>query len=183
MQPATGGRPHRFTANGLFEFPFGEGKPFLNSGGVLAALASGWQVGGTYEYQPGGLLNWGNLFFYGSLDDIASNDPTLDRWFNVDAGFEKDPARVPANFQKRVFPFRIAGVTGPDLKQLNMNFQRSFRLQGSRTVTVRMDFINLTNRTTFSNPNVTPTSTNFGKITTATSSTPRFVQAVAKFSF
>ena len=43
-----------------------------------------------------------------------SDDPTLDRWFNVDAGFERDPAKAPANFQKRVFPFRIDGVQGPE---------------------------------------------------------------------
>ena len=29
------------------------GKPMLNGGGVWAALAGGWQAGGTFEYQPG----------------------------------------------------------------------------------------------------------------------------------
>ena len=61
-----------------------------------------------------------------------SDDPTLDRWFNVDAGFERDPARVPANFQKRVFPFRIDGVRGPNLLQVNMNFMRTVTLPGRR---------------------------------------------------
>ena len=54
-----------------------------------------------------------------------SDDPTLERWFNVDAGFERDPAKGPANFQKRVFPFRIDGVRGPNLLQVNMNFMRT----------------------------------------------------------
>ena len=48
---------------------------------------------------------------------------------------------------------------------------------------MRVDIINITNRTTFSNPNVTPTSTDFGRITTATASTPRFVQFVTKLNF
>ena len=65
------------------------------SEGVLAAILGGWQVGGTFEYQPGALLTWGNVFFYGDFDDIAVDDPTLDRWFNVDAGFERDPPRSP----------------------------------------------------------------------------------------
>ena len=82
---------------------------------MLGAIFGGWQVGGTLEYQPGPLLTWGNVFFYGDLDDIATDDPTLDQWFNVDAGFERDPAKAPANFQKRVFPFRIDGVRGPNL--------------------------------------------------------------------
>ena len=68
--------------------------------GVLAKIFGGWQTGGTFEYQPGALLDWGNLFFNGDLDDIAKSNPeialqrdgTLDptkTWFNTEAGFEK----------------------------------------------------------------------------------------------
>jgi hypothetical protein len=181
-QPNANGRPHRFTANGIAEFPFGSGKPFANTG-VLAAILGGWQVGGTVEYQPGPLLTWGNVFFYGDFEDIPLENPTLDRWFNVDAGFERDPAKTPTAYNTRVFPFRIAGVTGPDLLQINLNFLRSFSLGNRRTLSFRADIINVPNRTTFANPNLTPTSTNFGRITNATSSTPRFVQFVTRLTF
>jgi hypothetical protein len=181
-QPNANGRPHRFTANGIAELPFGAGKPFAQTG-VLGAILGGWQVGDTFEYQPGPLLTWGNIFFYGDMDDIALDNPTIDRWFNVDAGFERDPAKAPANFQKRVFPFRIAGVTGPDLLQANINFMRTFSLAGRRSMSFRVDIINFPNRTTFANPNVTPTSTQFGRITRATASTPRFVQFVTRLNF
>ena len=90
-------------------------RAFLNDGGVLAAIAGGWQIAGTYDYQPGALLDWTNLFFYGDLDDIPVDNPTFDRWFNTDAGFEKDPAKTPAAFQKRQFPFRVDGVRGQAL--------------------------------------------------------------------
>ncbi len=112
-------RPHRITADFIAELPFGSAKPFLNDGGVLAAILSDWQVGGTYEWQPGALLEWPasqNIFFYGDLDDIKLDNPTIERWFNTDAGFEKDPAKVPAAFQKRAFPFRIDGVRAPGLQ-------------------------------------------------------------------
>ena len=105
---------------------------FLNDGGLLAAIVGGWQLAGNYDYQPGSLLDWSNLFFYGDLDDIAVDNPTLDRWFNIDAGFEKDPARTPAAFQKRQFPFRIDGVRGQALSFLNMSVTRSLGI-GSRT--------------------------------------------------
>jgi hypothetical protein len=181
-QPNANGRPHRFTANGIAEFPFGSGKPFANTG-VLAAILGGWQVGSTVEYQPGPLLTWGNVFFYGDFEDIPLENPTLDRWFNVDAGFERDPAKTPTAYNTRVFPFRIAGVTGPDLLQINLNFLRSFSLGNRRTLSFRADIINVPNRTTFANPNLTPTSTNFGRITNATSSSPRFVQFVTRLTF
>jgi hypothetical protein len=150
---------------------------------MVGNILGGWQVGGTFEYQPGPLLSWGNVFFYGNLQDIPVDNPTIDRWLNVDAGFERDPLKGPANFQKRVFPFRVDGVTGPNLLQQNLNFLRTFHLKGGRSFSMRVDIINLTNRTTFSNPNVNPTSSDFGRITTASSSTPRFVQFVTKLNF
>ena len=57
----------------------GPGKPFLANGGVLANVARGWTFGATYEYQPGALLNWGNLFFEGDPvhDEDFLFDPTL----------------------------------------------------------------------------------------------------------
>ena len=100
-------RPHRITADFIAELPFGSAKPFLNDGGVLAAILSDWQVGGTYEWQPGALLEWPasqNIFFYGDLDDIKLDNPTIERWFNTDAGFEKDPAKVPASVPEARVP-------------------------------------------------------------------------------
>lgn len=181
-QPAVNGRPHRITASGLLELPFGAGRRWANTG-VLGAIFGGWQTGGTLEYQPGPLLTWGNVFFYGDFDDIGSDNPTLDRWFNVDAGFERDPAKAPANFQKRVFPFRIEGVRGPNLVNINMNFMRTFQLPERRSISFRVDVLNLTNRTTFANPNLNPTSTDFGRITSATAASPRFIQFVSRFNF
>ena len=181
-QPNANGRPHRITASGLLELPFGPGRRWAESG-VMGKIFGGWQTGGTLEYQPGPLLTWGNVFFYGDLDDIASDNPTLDRWFNVDAGFERDPAKAPANFQKRVFPFRIDGVRGPNLFTINVNFMRTFQLAARRSVSFRVDILNATNRTTFGNPNLNPTNTDFGRITGATAASPRFIQFVSRFNF
>jgi hypothetical protein len=177
-------RPHRITADFIAELPFGSSKPFLNEGGVLAALLSGWQVGGTYEWQPGALLEWpGNIFFYGDLDDIQLDNPTNDRWFNTDAGFERDPAKVPANFQRRTFPFRIDGVRAPGLKHLNMNIGRTIRLPGNKTLQLRVDALNVFNNETYDTPNLNPTSTQFGQITGNNGTYMRFVTFVTKFSF
>jgi hypothetical protein len=177
-------RPHRLTADFIAELPFGSSKPFLNEGGVLAALLSGWQVGGTYEWQPGALLEWpGNIFFYGDLEDITLDDPTTDRWFNVDAGFERDPAKVPASFQKRTFPFRIDGVRAPGLRHLNMNVARTIRLVGNKTLQLRVDALNVFNNETYANPNLNPTSTQFGMITGNNGTYMRFVTFVTKLNF
>jgi hypothetical protein len=179
-------RPHRITADFIAELPFGNAKPFLNDGGVLAAILSGWQVGGTYEWQPGALLEWPsntNIFFYGDLDDIKLDNPTIERWFNVDAGFERDPAKVPANFQKRAFPFRIDGVRAPSLRHLNVNIGRTLRLQGNKTLQLRVDALNVFNNETYDTPNLNPTSTQFGMITANNGTYMRFVTFVTKLNF
>ena len=67
--------------------------------------------------------------------------------------------------------------------QLNMNFMRTVMLGGRRSLSLRVDMINLPNRTTFANPNLTPTSTDFGRITSATAAAPRFIQFVTRFTF
>jgi hypothetical protein len=184
-------RPHRLAADFIVEFPFGASKPFLSEGGVLAAIVGGWQIGGTYEYQPGQLLEWSgnaigsvnNIFFYGDLDDIAIDNPTIDRWFNVDAGFERNPAKTPANYQKRAFPFRIDGVRAPSLMHLNMNVARTIRFAGNRSLQLRVDALNILNNETYANPNLNPTSTQFGRITANNGTYMRFVTFVTKLTF
>lgn len=177
-------RPHRVTADFIVELPFGSAKPFLSDGGVLAGILSDWQIGGTYEWQPGALLEWpGNIFFHGDLDDIKVDDPTIDRWFNVDAGFERDPRKVPANFQKRTFPFRIDGVRQPGLMHLNMNVARTLRLGGNRTLQLRVDALNVLNNETYAAPNLDPRSTQFGRITRNNGTYMRFVTFITKLNF
>ena len=134
------------------------------------------------------------MVFNGDFDDINKDNPeialqrdgTLDltkTWFNTDAGFEKDPAKQLAAFQKRSFPFRIDGVRGTPMFLVNMNVVRNFDLGSRRSIQFRMDVQNLFDAVQWGNPNLDPTSTNFGKITTATNSIMRFFTFVTKLNF
>jgi hypothetical protein len=193
-QTNNNGRPWRVTGVVVYELPFGPGKTFLTEKGMLANIAGGWTVSGTYEYQPGALLNWGNLFFTGNLSDIQKKNPeialrpdgTFDptkTWFNIDAGFERDTADQPAGFQKRVFPFRVDGVRGFDLSMMNATVARTFKLGGSRTFQLRVDMQNLLNRQHYQNPNLDPTSTNFGQVRAVNNTVMRFFTFNTTFRF
>jgi hypothetical protein len=175
-QGSNDARPWRLAGVASYELPFGRGRRFLKDGGVRAALASNWQVTGTLEYQPGALLDWAgqNIFFNGDFDDIALDDPTLEEWFNTDAGFETDPARVPAAFQKRTFPFRIDGVRGMPLTFTNLSIQRNFGAGNGRTWQLRMDAQNVFNRQQWAAPTLNPTNTLFGKVTNVAANQMRF---------
>jgi hypothetical protein len=176
-------RPHRVTAGTVFELPFGRGRAFLNNGGLLGMILGGWQTSHTFEWQPGPLLQFGNVFFYGDVNDIALGDPTLDRWFNVDAGFERSSTRVPADFQERLFPLRIDGLRRDQTLLLNSTISRTFPLKGRMNFQVRLDAANSLNRQHFANPSLTPTATDFGRVTANANTEPRFLTLIGKITF
>lgn len=184
-QGSNDARPWRLAGVATYELPFGRDRQFVRNGGVLGAIASNWQVSGTWEYQPGALLDWGgqNIFFNGNLDDIDIDNPTRERWFNTDAGFVKDPAQTPAAFQTRAFPFRIDGVRGMDLMFVNMSIQRTFGAGDGRTWQLRVDAQNLLNRQQWQGPNLNPTSTLFGQVTNVALNQMRFFTFVARTTF
>lgn len=51
--------PHTFVISYLYELPFGKGKRFLNSNGLLNELIGGWQVGGIQRYMSGSPMSFG----------------------------------------------------------------------------------------------------------------------------
>ena len=163
-RPSNTGRPHRLTASTIYELPFGKDRRFLQSG-RWSHLAGGFQLSFIYEYQTGALLDWGNLFFYGDLKDIGTGPRTLDRWFNTGAGFERVSSKTPAAFHVRVFPARIEGIRGDRLNNWNGSAQRSIRITERWHLQLRFDVMNLQNRSQFDAPNTTPTSTDFGRVT------------------
>ena len=174
-------RPHRVIANGIWELPFGKGRAFAQRG-IQNLAFGGWQIGLTYEFQPGALLDFGNLFYYGDLGAINSGNRTFDRWFNTD-GFERSAAKGPNSYHARVFPTRIDGLRADFTNVVNSCLQREFRFRERATVQFRVDALNLQNRSQMAAPVVDPTSTNFGKITTQSRTQNRYYQFQLRFRF
>jgi hypothetical protein len=174
-------RPHRLIAGGIYELPFGKGRAFLKSG-ILSRVAGGFQVAATYEWEPGGLLTFGNLFYYGNLSDIRKGPHTLDEWFNTD-NFERSSSKLPNTYQVREFPTRVDGVRQDMTNQWNTNIQREFKFRESTSLQLRMDALNMANRSQFAAPNVSPSSTNFGRVTAQSNTTKRFIQVQARLRF
>jgi hypothetical protein len=184
--PSDTARPHRFTASGIYELPFGKGRAYLQKG-ILNHVLGGWQVAATYEFQPGPLLAWGNIFYRGDLNtfekDVASNSKNWDQWFNTSLPFERVTANQPAAFQARVFPRFFNDSRADGLNQWNANVLRRIKITERVKLDLRGDFINLFNRSQMNAPDLNPTSTNFGRITSQTSSLNRFIQIQARLQF
>lgn len=178
------GRPQRLVATAVYELPFGKGRPFLNSlARPLDMLIGGWQMAATYEWQPGPLIDWGNVFYYGNdLSEINNVTRTWDTWFNT-ASFERTSAKGPAAYHRRVFPTRVAGLRRDMTNQWNANVAKNIHLTERVNMQLRLDALNVQNRSQMNAPVTDPYSSNFGKITSQTSATNRWIQVQARITF
>ncbi len=185
--PSDTARPHRLTVTGIYELPFGRGRAYLQNG-IVNYLLGGWQLAATYEFQNGPQLAWGNLFYNGDvnkLEDDASlgGAKTYNQWFNSGLPFERVANNQPAAFQTRVFPRFLNGLRADGLNQWNVNVLREFKFTERVRFQLRGDAINLMNRSQMNPPELNPTSTNFGRITSQTSSLNRMYQVQARIVF
>lgn len=184
VRPSNDGRPHRFTGTGVYTVPVGKGRKYLASANrAVDAILGGWQIAATYEWQPGALLNFGNIFFYGSnTSDLLTVNRTWDTWFNT-ANFERNQAAGPAGYHVRVFPTRIDGLRQDATNQWNANVSKNFKLTETASMQLRFDALNLQNRSQMAGPVTDPYNTNFGRVTSQTAATNRWVQVQARIQF
>jgi hypothetical protein len=86
-------RRHRIASSGIWEIPVGRNRHFGRQlPAVLNFLAGGWQLGGLVSIQSGAPLGFGNVIFNGDVKNIPlpASQRSADRWFNTDAGFNRD---------------------------------------------------------------------------------------------
>jgi hypothetical protein len=184
--PTNSPLPHRVNVTGIYELPFGRGRTFLPTG-ILSQIVGNWQVALTYDFQQGPFLTWGNYFYYGDPSTIGptltEGTKTLGHWFNTNAPFNKNSANVAAADQARVFPENITAVRADGLNQWNANLRRDFRIREGMTFQIRMDALNLFNRSQFSAPDNNPTDTTFGAVTSTTATLNRWYQLQGRIRF
>ncbi len=181
------GRPHRIVGSGIYEVPVGKGRRFLGDANKpVDLLLGGWQFSATYEWQPGPLLDFGsNVFYYGSdVNEIKNVNRTFDTWFNT-ANFERIAARGPNSFHRRVFPTRIDGLRRDMTNQWNANAVKNHRFgpDDRLNLQLRINVLNVQNRSQMDAPSRDPYNTNFGRVLAQTSATNRWLELQARFTF
>lgn len=173
-------RPHRFVVSGIWELPFAR-----NMSSVPKAILGGWQFTGVYTYQTGAPVNWGNIIFRGDIKNIAlpSDQRTSQRWFNTDAGFEKNASlQLASNI--RNFPLRFSGIRAMSINNYDLALFKNTRFKERYNAQFKAEFLNAFNTPLFPAPNTTPTVAAFGQSIAATQANyPRRVQLTVKFLF
>jgi hypothetical protein len=168
-------RPQRLAFTPSYELPFGPGRRFLNSSnGVVKRLVGGWQVLANTVYQSGAPMGVpSNVWVIG---DPHLENPTWDRLFktgyidstgivrNVLAGEQPVFAvRTPNSLQTT--PARWGNLRDRWATTYDASVIKNTRIREGMNCQFRFEAFNALNTPVFSSdPNLTPTSTNFGKI-------------------
>jgi Carboxypeptidase regulatory-like domain len=164
---------HRLVVSGVYELPFGAGKPWLTDG-VASSIAGGWQINTVATFQGGVPLiirgaNNNRADRPNYLGNAVLDDPTRDRWFNPDA-FVNPPNFELGNVGRTLPDARTPGVFNVDLSVL-----KQVTLRGRMKLQLRAEAFNVTNHVNLGPPNTTflpgadgrNVNSNFGRITSS----------------
>ncbi|MBL8219456.1 MAG: carboxypeptidase regulatory-like domain-containing protein [Bryobacterales bacterium] len=162
-------RPHRIVVSGIWELPFGKGRHWGSKlPAALEFFAGGWQLNGIMQRQSGPPLGFGDVWtlFTGNPDSIklSKSQRNPDRWFNTDAGFNRNAAQQLAS-NYRVSALRFGGIRGDGQSRWDLSAIKNFRLTERIGIQFRAECLNAMNHPNLFAPNTTPTNTAFGTIT------------------
>jgi hypothetical protein len=107
----------------------------------------------------------------------------VERWINVDAGFERDSTKQPGS-NIRTFPLRFNNVRSDGINNWNMSAIKNFRINEKWSLQFRAEAVDATNAAVFGVPNTTPSNSAFGQVTgMRTNGTQRRITFAGKLSW
>jgi hypothetical protein len=120
----------------------------------------------------GAELAWGNVLYYGGPLDLQPHQPNGPA-FNTTLFNTVSSQQLANNI--RTFPAEFNNLRSDPNKNLDLSVLKSFQIMERMYFQLRFETFNITNRVTFAAPNLTPTSSTFGDITTQANN-PRKIQ-------
>jgi hypothetical protein len=179
-----------FTANGIYELPFGHGKTFLNSGALTDTFVGGWKLAGISTLRTGPWTTLGSQqnigFFDGALPDLSGslNNHALH------AGLGRNGRLGPYINTQNVVNLSAVGVQGssgthnvenPGYQDYDVSAYKSWKFGEQPSLTFRADFFNVFNRVNFQSISTYDLASNFGDVSSAYPA--REIQLSLRFAF
>jgi hypothetical protein len=192
---------HRFVMAFTYDLPVGHGRQFDMHSNWMNSIFGGWLVNGIYTAQTGQPVTWmgtssttiGDVPYFGAPVDYnarQTNGPA----FNVSA-FTPPACQslagsalascITANqfsYHVRTFSTTFSSIRGDITNQVNASVLKRFDIREKMYLQLRFEVFNLLNHPSFGFPNVAPTNSAFGLITSQ-SNQPRSVQVGARFVY
>jgi hypothetical protein len=193
--------PHRLVVNGIWELPFGKERRWGNDAHpVLNAFIGNWSVSAVWNWQSGRPnLSIGNVYYDGDITKLKTDysgdpgEPVFDTrgFYFHDAAVQTngvdDPVKQRADQRIRLtnnirtLPSRWNGLRGPRYTNWDMSFVKAFDV-GRLRAQFHIELYNAFNDVFYNNPNLDPTSSNFGKVSSQ-NNLPRNIQIGTRIVF
>jgi hypothetical protein len=172
-------RPNRFVFSGIYRLPFGRGETFGGNWNrwVNGALG-GWQISGVETMQQAAPLSWGNVIYLGGDFGLNAHNPT--HAFNTTVFNTVSAQQLADNI--RTFPQYISSLREDAIEDFDSAATKTFSIRERYHLVFRGEGFNTFNRVQFGPPNLSPTSTAFGTITSTVNS-PRTIQLSLRLEF
>lgn len=165
----------RMVISGVWELPFGKGKPlWSNVSGPANHLVGGWQLNTASTIQTGVPLmvrgannftgiNWPNVI---GDPELARSERSILRWFDTSV-FQNPPDWTLGNV-----PRTLPNVRGPGIFDINFSAFKTFAPKEGTVLEFRAEMFNALNWVNYNNPNTSfspnrqgvNTNPNFGRI-------------------
>jgi hypothetical protein len=177
---------HRFVSSILYELPFGNGKPFLQTG-AGGAILGGWQISTIITKSSGFPLT----VYSGSDRSMTGGGQDRPNTTGVDPNLPGDQQTAARWFDTTAYVPQALGtfgntgrntVIGPGITNVDASIIRNFRLMDTKTLQLRLEGFNVLNKPIWGDPSTTLTSSTYGSIT-STRKPMRELQLGVKFIF
>ena len=165
---------HKFTADYLYELPFGHDKRWLTGNTPWRPIVGDWQWSGDWTITSGlpftpRLLNNSCSVNGGTNGTLRPNvvpgisvslpNPSIAEWFNI-AAFKEQTTCTYGNARRN-------SIIGPGSKVFDMAFTKVFPLKEARVLEFRVQATNIFNLVNYSSIDANITSPTFGRVMAA----------------
>jgi outer membrane receptor protein involved in Fe transport len=195
--------PQVLVVSYVAELPFGKGKQFLNSGGVLNAVVGGWSIGGVHRAQSGSPANFGcatelpgdspcfrfslnsGVSVYSTAKQSGNFKPLSDVYFNTNAFVDPNAnTRIAegGGYQYGNLRRYVSNIRYPVSPNSDFSFIKNTAIANGLRMEIRGELFNAFNQHRLGTPNQSPNSTAFGQIT-GTQNSARVGQLTMRVTF
>jgi hypothetical protein len=182
---------YQIASSFIYELPFGQGKPFLNSAGRGAnLLINGWQVSGIENWSTGTPIVLASVD-NGTTSSALNTFPQRPAWDgqtaklpspNAHQWFNPSVFSIPAPYTIGNAPRTISNVNNPSYQNLDASLTKNTKFGERYSVQLRLEMFNAFNHPLLSGPDTNVKDGNFGQITSYSNSARR-LQLGGKFYF
>jgi hypothetical protein len=175
--------PHSLHLTAIYQLPFGRGRRYLgDSPALVDEFLGGWELSSIYSFDSGTPYSWGNVIYNGNWHDfnnnphnakgLAFNTAVFDTRTcqngttscnNTVGSANYNPSVQPNAYNYRTFP--LYALRADPTNNWDFSLLKNFRIHDRLQIQPRVDAFNAFNRVQFGAPNLSPTSSAFGTIT------------------